>query len=144
MLTVAHWALLFAAPLAAQDEAQKELARLQGDWVVVSAEANGQKLPADITKDFTLTLKGNRFTTRRGSEQPRSGTYKVDLTKKPHTMDVTLEAGPDKGKTQLAIYVLEKDTLQICSGPPDSKDRPADFETKGKKDLTVLHLKRKS
>ncbi len=51
-----------------------------------------------------------------------TGTFKIDPTAKPKTMDSTATNGDNAGKTMLGIYELDGDTLKICWAPP-GKDR---------------------
>jgi uncharacterized protein (TIGR03067 family) len=122
------------------DAVARELERLEGTWEVRFIEADGQKVPPDVYKDFKLIFKGSSFATVRDGEQ-RQGSIRIDPLKKPATMDILLERGPDSGKVQLAIYALEGDSLRICGAQP-GLDRPRDFETRGKKGVTLLILRR--
>src|SRR5712692_5405849 len=100
--------LLTGSVLAADDPKQeaikKETAKLQGPWKVVSAEIGGK--PDASRKDAQVVCKGDTFT-RKTSSQVLRGTYKLDPTAKPPTIDVTYTEGPDKGKTLYGIYALE-------------------------------------
>jgi uncharacterized protein (TIGR03067 family) len=53
---------------------------------------------------------------------------KIDTSKKPKTMDIIGAEGPNKGKTFLAIYELNGDTLRVCYNL-GGKERPAEFKT---------------
>jgi uncharacterized protein (TIGR03067 family) len=137
-------ALLSARPLAApapeKNPEAEALQKLEGAWVVARVEVDGMKVPAELVKDFRLDFKGHGYTMRHGQER-HEGKIKIDPTRKPATLDIMPETGSDKGKTQLAIYFLQGNLLTICGAAP-GKERPEDFDTKGKKAVTLLVLRR--
>ena len=112
----------------AQDDAEKELKKLEGNYVLVSGEANGEKLPETIVKAATLTVEGNKHTVKIGDDTI-IGTHKLAPTKKPKEIDSTDTEGPLTGKTYLGIYKLEKGIFTVYFAPPDM-DRPKEFGTK--------------
>jgi uncharacterized protein (TIGR03067 family) len=113
---------------AAQDGAEKELKNLEGVYVMVSGEANGERLPEKIVKASTLTLKGNKYTVKLGDDT-HSGNQKVAPTKTPKEIDATDTDGANKGKTILGIYKVQKDVFTVYFAPP-GKDRPKEFAAK--------------
>jgi uncharacterized protein (TIGR03067 family) len=133
-------ALLSCLSCAAEDAADRELRRLEGTWVLSAVEADGERTPRDALKEFRLTFEGPAFTTVRAGMTAR-GTVKLDPTRKPRTMDISYTAGPEKGRTQQAIYELDGEMLRICGAAP-GKDRPTDFETKGRAGWTLLLFRR--
>jgi uncharacterized protein (TIGR03067 family) len=128
-----------AAP-PSSDREREEQRRLEGTWKVLSAEANGMSLPAEVTRNFKLSFQGSTFTTCMG-DQKREGSYTVDPGKNPRTIDITLHSGPDKGKTQLAIYSVLGNTLRICGAEP-GRSRPTGFETQVRPGVILLMLRR--
>ena len=107
------------------DAGKKDQARMQGDWAAEALTIDGMKLPDDDAQAYFRTVKGNAYTVFRFSKAAARGTFTLDATKSPRTMDVT-PAGPRKGKPILAIYKLEGDTLTICNAGP-GKERPKTF-----------------
>src|SRR5262249_47235108 len=79
-------------------------------------------------KNSKLVLMGGKWTFTQGTAESK-GTFKVDLTQKPKTIDITFTEGPEKGKTVLGIYELEGDTYKLCLSLKD-KDRPKEFVSK--------------
>jgi uncharacterized protein (TIGR03067 family) len=136
-----QFAGLLSLLVAAQpdDALRREQQQFDGNWRLVSVEANGQKLPAQQVNELSLTFKSGKFTSFRGGEK-RTGTYKLDLTKKPRTIDIEPGDGPDKGKTWSLIYSLEGNTLRIC-GRKIGEDRPTSFDTKDQKDVILMVLR---
>ena len=86
----------------AADEVKKELARFEGTWKFVSVEMEKMKLPEEALKHPRLKIEGDKFSVS-DENVSQSGTFKVDPTKKPKTIDVTFTDGPEKGKTSLGI-----------------------------------------
>jgi uncharacterized protein (TIGR03067 family) len=110
-----------------EDAAKKDLQRLEGDWVMVSGEQEGEKLPEQMIKESRLTMKGNTHTVKFG-EETMKGTHKLDPTKKPKTIDAQHE-GSSKDQTMLGIYELKGDEFKVCFSAP-GKDRPTEFTSK--------------
>src|SRR6476646_3385575 len=96
-------------------DAEKELKKFQGTWTIESSEAGGQKAPADQLKDMTVTFEGDKHTVKNGSEVIQVGRQKIDPTKSPKTIDVTMTEGPSKGKVMLGIYEFDGYTLKVCA-----------------------------
>jgi len=105
-----------------------ELKDTEGTWVPSAAELAGQKFPDEVCKSIKLVIKGDQYTVTVGPERDE-GTCKRDTAAKPKTIDITSTFGPNKGKTFLAIYEREGDTLRVCYDL-SGKDRPKDFGTK--------------
>ncbi len=103
--------IVIATAASAQD-ADKEMEKLNGTWVVVSAESGGTKIPPAEVKEIQLSFKDGTFSAKGGNDESK-GTLKIDPTKKPMTLDIVFETGPMKGKTQLAIYELQMGMLKI-------------------------------
>jgi uncharacterized protein (TIGR03067 family) len=131
---------LLVAGLALAEEGGKDLKQLQGTWVRASEEKNGQKTPVAELKNTRLTLKGDQYTLDDG-KQKRTGTFKLDESKTPKTLDIVSGEGPNKGKTLKAIYKIEGDTFTYCVAPPD-QDRPTEFSGKAGSGHTLLVNKR--
>jgi uncharacterized protein (TIGR03067 family) len=123
----------------ADEEVKKEIARFQGTWRMVSLEVGQNKLTEDALKDFRLKIEGDKFTATEGTSE-NHGTFKVDPTKKPKTIDITMIQG-EKRQTLLGIYELEGDTYKLC-GDMSGKSRPTEFAIKPGSGYILEVLKR--
>ena len=56
------------------------------------------------------------------------GTQKLDPSKSPKAIDVTMTEGPNKGAVMLGIYEFDGDTLKVCFDP-QGKKRPTEFKS---------------
>jgi uncharacterized protein (TIGR03067 family) len=135
--------LLLAAD-AKKDDAKKDSDALQGTWRPVSAERGGQE-QGDDAKQHTLAFEGDKFTVKRNDEVMVKGTFKLDASKKPRTIDMTVTEGrrdDDKGKKILGIYELDKDSLKWCTAEPGGEERPKEFATKEGTKVMLVTLKK--
>jgi len=119
-------ALTVAADDKKDDAAKEELKKMEGTWLLVSGEDNGQMMPAEMLKTIKAVIKGDKLSIYFG-DKAFEGTLTVDPSKKPKTMDTVMTA--DK-KTGVAIYELDGDNFTICVG--NKGERPKEFT--GKKD----------
>ncbi|HTK73703.1 MAG TPA: TIGR03067 domain-containing protein [Gemmataceae bacterium] len=119
-----------ASGAVADDKAdlEREVKKFQGTWTFESSEAGGKALPAAQLKELVLTFEGDKHTVKKGNEVIQVGTQKLDPSKSPKTIDVTMTEGPSKGAVMLGIYEFNGDTLKVCfdSG---GKKRPTEFKS---------------
>jgi uncharacterized protein (TIGR03067 family) len=109
-------------------DVEKELKKFQGVWTIESSEYGGQKLPADQLKDFVVIYDGDKHTVKAGDKVIQVGTQKIDPSKSPKTIDVTMTEGPSKGAVMLGIYEIDGDTLKACFDM-EGKKRPTEFKS---------------
>jgi uncharacterized protein (TIGR03067 family) len=129
----------------AEDKADKE--KLQGEWVQVGLEVNGESVK--VIKDrgdkyIKLMFEGNKlYMTFEGNVTET--TFAVDSSKEPKTIDITSKGG-DKSVLK-GLYELDLGTLKICTGDWGS-DRPPEIRSTKKvrvytykldKELDKLH-----
>jgi uncharacterized protein (TIGR03067 family) len=138
-LAVAVVALL-GADGPGKDKVAAELKAFEGTWRFSSVEVEGKTLPIEAFKETTLVLKGDRFDHTEGG-QTTHGSFKVDPTVTPKTIDITFSDGPEAGKSVLGIYELEGDTYKVCIGM-DGKSRPTEFASKAGSGVALEVLKR--
>ncbi len=123
-------------------DAEKELKKFQGAWTFESVEAGGKEVPADNFKGVTVTFDGDKYTVKKGDDVIQSATLKLDPSKSPKTLDVTVAEGPNKGTVMLGIYEISGDTLKVCFDP-EGKKRPTEFKTASGSQTLVVHKRAK-
>jgi uncharacterized protein (TIGR03067 family) len=102
---------------------------LQGEYVLISRQANGEKPFDESTRNYKLTIKGDRWILNPGP----TATIKIDASKNPKWIDV--------GKYSPGIYKLEGNILTICRKTDASRsDRPTEFTaTKENGNVIVIY-----
>jgi len=130
------------------DPDAKDRDALQGTWLPSAAELAGKKYPDEIRKSVKLVIKDDKYVVTVGTEGPDEGTVKLNAAVKPKEMDITGTDGPNKGKTFLCIYELNRDqtkgdTLRICYDL-SGKSRPKEFKTQAGTKLYLVTYKRQN
>jgi len=93
---------------AQNDSAKEDAAKLQGAWVRIYVDVDGKKTDDGKKKAgeaVTLVVKGDKF----GDD-----TFKLDPTKKPKQIDLTIVNDKGKSMTWPGIYELKGDELKVC------------------------------
>ena len=117
----------------------KEVRKFLGTWTFESSETGGKQLPAGELKGLILTFEGDKHTVKKGDEVIQVGTQKLDPSKSPKTIDVTMVEGPHKGTVMLGIYEIDAHTLKVCFDP-EGKTRPTEFKSPpGSKNFVNVH-----
>ena len=150
--------LSLAAPAPKDDAIKMDLDKLQGTWIVVSMEGNGELVKDP--KDTKFVFAGNRVTFHYRGEKQEATPFAINPAKSPREIDFTQ---PDAMKDDPAwpgIYLVEGDSLKIylpdyhtetkAGGKTkivfDRKvvvgERPTSFVEKQAKSATLLVLKR--
>jgi uncharacterized protein (TIGR03067 family) len=135
---------------AADDEKEaavkKEMKMLEGTWKVVSVESNGRKAADDEIKDFHYVYGADgKWKLMNGDQTLSEGTYKLDPSKSPKTIDYAIEKAPverDKGKSSLGIYELDGDRLRVCRAWPGKDKRSAEFAAGADSECILAEYKR--
>src|SRR5947209_7337303 len=111
-ITFASPAMAVGLLLAASDP-KDDAARLQGAWVMVSLEIDGETMSEDQVASGRLVVEGDRYTpTYEGKDYPEAITLYPDKT--PRAIDFTFRDGPRKGETVKGIYKFEGDRYVMC------------------------------
>lgn len=105
---------------------KKELAKLQGEWSMVSGSADGQPMPAQMLKQMKRVCQGDEATVTMSGRIYLKAKFTIDPSKKPKTIDYRMTDGFTKGQQQLGIYEVEGNTFKSCFGKPGAT-RPTDF-----------------
>jgi uncharacterized protein (TIGR03067 family) len=105
------WALATGEGRAA-DVDKKELAKLEGTWVIVKMEANGKSLLQKDKPEPKLVVKGGRVTSE-SKEAPKGGlelAKVLDTSKNPKTVTFAVE-----GDIKFyGIFEVKGDRLRVC------------------------------
>jgi uncharacterized protein (TIGR03067 family) len=118
----------------------QEPSPLEGVWVPADASFAGKSMPEQFLKTIKLEVRGDAYTVTGGKTVDR-GTLKRNETAKPKELDIVGTEGPNKGKTILAIYERNGDTLRICYDLA-GKARPTDFEARPGTQLLFITYKK--
>ena len=117
-------ALLVLTFTTAQDD-KKDSEKFQGKWNMTKGEMNGESLPEDFVKGFSLTFTKEKFEAKMGDGGGEEGTFKLDAAAKPAKADFT--AG---GETRKGIYKFASDDeLHLCVSDKGG-ETPKDFTGK--------------
>jgi RNA polymerase sigma factor (sigma-70 family) len=114
---------------------QEDEDKIQGTWVLVSAQKGGQDMVEEELKGRKLTFTGGKMTVKKGDREEKTATYKLDPTKMPKEIDTA-----DGDKRLRGIYKLDGDTLTLCVDEGD--ERPAEFASPPGTPAELLVLKR--
>jgi uncharacterized protein (TIGR03067 family) len=147
------------------DAAKKDLALLEGTWVIAGKEFMGKKATKEEVEKLRgkLVIKDGKWAlwsddNDKGKEEiVYEATFKFDAAAKPKELDLAYTSGVDKGTTKKAIYEIDGDTLRVCypfmgagrptefAGPPEGKALLMTYkrvrkedENTGKRDLVLL------
>jgi uncharacterized protein (TIGR03067 family) len=118
--------VVLAGPLSARKEKPKQEAPKVMKFKYVSVKVAGKDMPKKDLEDMTLTVTGNKGVVKKGDKVLGEGTSKVDMTKKPWTIDLKMTEGKDKGKTLLGIMKAKDKTVTLCLGKAGG-ERPKEF-----------------
>ena len=88
-----------------------------------------------------ILVQGNKITFTFRQVEELASTFRLDPSANPKAIDITHQGEPRKGKTDLAIYELNGDTLRICYGPLDGK-RPTEFTARANSDHLIVVYRR--
>ena len=114
----------------------KDFGDLQGRWVVVAMEGDGEKVSAEVLEGMTWAIKGNQIT---ASQPGSTGTmsFKLAPGRTPKEIDITALDGNLKGTTSPGIYAIEGSKLRVGFG---EKVRPTAFVTAPGDGRTMITL----
>ena len=118
----------------AQGQSDAEaLQKLQGTWVLVSAEMDGKQVKDEHVKLSKITFVGNKvelIVPHQHKDTIYATIGKMDETKTPMEMQWIRSSGPNAGTAMTAIYEFEgPDQYKICFDPTGSVV-PKEFGTK--------------
>jgi uncharacterized protein (TIGR03067 family) len=97
---------------------RQDYERLTGTFRMVSGVIDGKEVPEEVRRKTVLVTDHNKFTVSDGGAAGTSagGTFTIDPTKIPKTVDSLQGTGPDKGKTVFGIYEVLDDNHKRLLG----------------------------
>lgn len=119
-----------------------ELEKLRGTWDVTTLQVDGADKPQTAYHGANIIVAGDIFK-MMSTETVYQGTFSVDASKSPKTIDLHFTEGPEKGKTNLGIYELNGDLWRICLCMKDNGERPKEFKTSAGSQHAIETLKRR-
>ncbi|HEV3386593.1 MAG TPA: TIGR03067 domain-containing protein [Gemmata sp.] len=119
----------------------KEAKSLNGTWQVVSQSTNGKEDAIPKEGGDTVTLNDGKYTIKEGDKDVCKGTFILDSTKTPMSIDRTMTEGDEKGKTTLGIYQLTGNEVKVSWSRVGETDRPTGFEAKSYRVTTLKRIK---
>ena len=102
-------ALLTLACSVAQDKEKSDEDKFQGKWEMAKGEANGESLPEEFIKGFSITFTKDKFEAKLADGTGESGDFKLDAKSKPASATFTVN-----GETRKSIYKWNGDNLELC------------------------------
>ena len=136
-------AMLFVAADTKDNDAKKELEKLQGTWYMAALEVEGQQVAEEKLQSAKLTIKGDKYTVTV-KDTNHETVITLDPTKKPKTIDMVFTDGPNKDKIHRGIYELDGDTFKLCRAREPDDERPTEFASQPKSGIFVVTWKRQT
>ncbi len=82
---------------------------------------------ADLGKKMSLTFTRDRYTQTTDGQVMERGTFKIDASRKPMTIDMRITEGVAVGETQIGVVQVVGDTLTLKTNTVGTPLRPTDF-----------------
>ncbi len=104
-------------------------ALLQGVWVAVSIQTDGDEAPPEAVKQMRFTFDKDKLLIKGNfqDEREETCTYRIDSSKNPKQLDFT---PPKEEKPVRGIYRLKEGMLEVCFRNAHSQaGRPTEFST---------------
>ena len=140
------WQLLLASVVAVSavcEDQPKDEEKIQGTWTVVLHELVGKKTPDPELKAWPKWIIKDGTISADDGKKKEIIPYKLDPSKRPKAIDLTMETIDGKGKkTYPYIYELDGGTLRICWSEKAPEIRPTKFASDADSGQAVMVLKR--
>lgn len=113
---------------------------LQGTWKAIALETNGRPSPESTYSSTIVTIEGDRVVLKEKGHPATTMNFKLNSSKSPREIDLSVPDGPRKGDVLPAIYELKGDDLKLVIRI--GKGRPTEFRTRPGDDTEMFTLKR--
>lgn len=124
--------LILLAPMAmaactpSEDDVKNELLRFEGAWQAVAFQhGDGAQASEEEVKNIRLVIEGSEFKLT-GKDYTISGTFTIDPTKTPKTIDVLITSKDGRATKFLGIYQIQGERRKSCFSL-EAKERPTQF-----------------
>ena len=117
--------------------------QFDGIWKPKGAMLGGVLLPPPALKAITLRIDKDKYeVTVDGEDHSDMGTFTLNETTTPKRMTIKSTAGPNKGKTFLAIYEIKNaDAMRVCYDL-SGKAFPEEFKAAKDSELYLVGYRR--
>ena len=138
-----------AAPTQAADskvaDPQTDTYSHDGVWKAIAAVLGGVRLPDEAAKAITLKVANGKYEVSiQGEPESDKGTCKLDTTTNPKRMTIESTAGPNRGKTFLAIYEMKDAvSMRVCYDL-SGKEFPKEFKAPKGTSLYLVGYRRQA
>jgi uncharacterized protein (TIGR03067 family) len=131
------------APAAISQETEKldiataEAKKFAGTWRIANMTRDGKEVPNSETDKVELIFADNQYTYVSQNAERDEGTFKLDVSKKPHVMVTTKADDADKGTAVRRLYEWkDEDTLTFLTLVP-GEDAPKELKAAKGRELVV-------
>lgn len=134
--------LVLVLGIACQTQAEDKKDPTAGKWVTESVTREGKA--NDALKGAIRESADGKYSITPAKDSkagPVTGTYTIDASKTPITIDMKPKGGTYDGKTLLGIVKVDGDTMTVAFAEP-GKDRPSKFEGGEGSGIVVTVLKK--
>jgi uncharacterized protein (TIGR03067 family) len=112
-----------------------ERAKFQGSWKLLTFNLDGEQATLSMANRYLFRFEGNNYTDIRSGQTRSQGTFALDPTQSPPSIDLS-EA---TGVKMYGIYRLEGDRLTICLC---EEQRPTEFASRAGQRRVLMVLER--
>ncbi len=133
------------ASIGSAEEKRDDREGIQGVWRGRAVEVKGLPSTLSSAVGMVLRFEKNTFTIEHEGKVAVRGTFALDPSHKPKTIDFTIEESlqaSNKGAQVWGIYKLDKDELRLCTTKANGQDRPKRFSTKQSVPHTLFAFQR--
>jgi uncharacterized protein (TIGR03067 family) len=124
----------------ARKQSKADLEKMQGTWVRVNMELDGNPFPLEGV--WTASYSGDVLTLAIDGKVYRTGAIvTLDTRQTPKAVNTWDAEGPFKDKTLPGIYEIDGDKLRVCFANPGDA-RPTEFTTKKGTGFLYVEFKR--